>query len=250
MAGALPVPGAVFFDMDDTIFDHALTSRDALGRLRKEVPLFRRRSLAEFAREYSRLLEAIHPSVVAGLKSADEARWQRFQELARFCGGEVGDAEAARLSRMYRAHYLSLRRPVPGAREMLARLHGRTVVGIVTNNEVAEQRAKLAYLGVAAFVDLLVVSEEVGVGKPDPLIFETALERAGARAEETVMIGDSWANDVIGARNVGIGAVWFNRFGADPPEPLRIPEVRSFRAPRRTEEILFREARRARKPRR
>lgn len=248
MARAGEVPAAVFFDMDDTVFDHALTCRDALGRLAQEHPLFRQRRRAELVREYSRLLEAVHPDVLAGHRDANEARRDRFVELARFCGRDISQEEAARLSTRYRELYQSLRRAVPGAREMLRRLHGRTVVGIVTNNEVREQREKLAYLGAERWVDLLVVSEEVGASKPDPQIFATALARAGASAEETVMIGDSWQNDVLGARNVGIGAVWFNRFGAEPPSAIEVPEVRSFRAPRQTEEVLFQEARRPRPP--
>ncbi len=240
------VPAAVFFDLDDTIFDHALTCRDALGALRRERSLFQRRSLDELATEYSRLLEAVHPEVLAGRWDADDARRVRFERLAAFCGSTLSRAGATDLSQQYRRHYQSRGRLVPGARRLLEQLHGRTIIGIVTNNESAEQREKLAYLGVTHLVDHLVVSEEVGVGKPDPRIFETALGRAGVSAKETVMVGDSWANDVVGAREAGIGAVWFNRFAADPPEALAVPEIRSFRSPRSTEAVLFREASRPR----
>ena len=66
---------------------------------------------------------------------------------------------------------------------------------------------------------MLVVSEEVGISKPDPRIFVVALERAGVEAPEAVMVGDSWANDVEGARAAGIRPVWFNRDGQTPPDP-------------------------------
>ena len=241
-----PVPRVVLFDMDDTIFDHALTCRDALARLRRDWPLLRQRPIVKVWTEYSRLLEEVHPEVVSGRLDPTVARRRRFRLLARICGGEISETEAAECSRQYRSHYQALRRAVPGVGPLLKRLHGRVEVGVVSNNETAEQREKLAFLGFERWIDHLVVSEEIGVAKPDPRIFEAALARASAAPEEAVMVGDSWANDVRGARGARIGAVWFNRFGVRPPEPLRVPEIRSFRAPVRAEATLFREAARPR----
>ncbi len=232
--------------MDDTLFDHALTSRAALAALQRAWPLLDRRSLGDVWQEYSRLLESVYPAVLAGSVTADEARTLRFQMLARYCGRSISAAEGAKRSRMYREGYQRLRRAVPGAQALLERLHGRTVIGVVSNNETREQQEKLAYLGLDRFIDVLVVSEEVGTAKPDPRIFEVALERASVAADESVMIGDSWRNDIVGARNAGIGAVWFNRFRAEAPDGARVPEVHSFRAPRRVEDVLFREAARSR----
>jgi len=232
------LPKAVLFDMDDTIFDHSLTCRDALASLRQEVPLLRRRPTDELWAEYGRLLELVQPEIARGTRTIDEARTARFGELARFCGGSATVAEARDWSRRYRAHYQSRRRLVPGARRLLERLHGRAVIGVVTNNSVAEQEEKVAHFGLEGLLDFMLVSEGVGVSKPDPQIFSLALERAAAEPEEAVMLGDSWENDVRGARGVGIPAVWFNRFGRPPPEPLRIPQVASYQAPRRVEAVL------------
>jgi putative hydrolase of the HAD superfamily len=57
------------------------------------------------------------------------------------------------------------------------------------------------------------------VSKPDPRIFQIALDRLECRADEVVMVGDSWAADVIGARAAGINAIWFNPDRAPSPEP-------------------------------
>src|SRR5207248_6567894 len=93
-------------------------------------------------------------------------------------------------------------------------------------NLFEEQRDKLEYCGRARFVDALVVSEEAGVLKPDPAIFQIALARLGADAAHAVMVGDSWAADVAGARAAGIRAIWFNPSGkpipADPPDVAEI----------------------------
>jgi putative hydrolase of the HAD superfamily len=227
--------------MDDTIFDHSLTCRRALARLRRTEARLRGPSLDAVWHQYSRLLEIVQPDVLAGRITIQAARVERFRQLARFCGTEVSPAAAAELSRRYRGHYQRLRRTVPGVRQVLERLQGRAVVGVVTNNEVAEQERKLDHLRLRPLIDFMVVSEGVGVSKPDPGIFLLALEKAKALPEETVMIGDSWRSDVTGARNVGIRPVWFNRFHLSPPDPWPVRELDSFRSPTRAEAVLAEE---------
>jgi HAD superfamily hydrolase (TIGR01549 family) len=232
------LPSAVFFDLDDTLFDHILTARAALRVLRAEEAMFRRRPLAEICAEYSRLLEAVQADVLAGRTTIDAARAARFVRLAEFCGRTVEPAVAAELSRRYRAQYQLARRPVPGAQRLLERLRGRTKIGIITNNQLAEQEEKLAFLGLRHLVDVLVVSEEVGAAKPDARIFRAALDRAGATADDAVMLGDTWATDIVGARSVGLRAIWFNRFGSPHPEPGHVPELTSLRDFRQVERML------------
>ena len=60
-------------------------------------------------------------------------------------------------------------------------------------------------------------SEEVGVSKPDPRIFQEALDRARAEPPDAVMLGDAWATDIEGALASGIRPVWLNRFGETRP---------------------------------
>jgi HAD superfamily hydrolase (TIGR01509 family) len=234
-----PSAPLVLFDLDDTIFDHALTSRTALDKLRRSETALRARSLVDIWREYSRLLEEAHPAVVAGRVTVDESRKERFDRLLAFCGAASSPEEGARLSQQYRAFYKELRRPVPGARGLLERVHRRATVGVVTNNQVAEQDEKLAFLGLTSLIDFMIISEAAGVAKPDPRIFEIALARGGTGPESAVMIGDSWKNDVLGARAAGIRAVWFNRFGASRPDPIDVAEVNTFRRPAVVERLLL-----------
>jgi len=224
--------------MDDTIFDHSMTCRRALARLRRTEPVLRRRSLDAVWHEYAHQLDADQPDVLAGRITVQQARVARFQRLGRFCGSEVSLAGAAELSRQYRSHYQEVRRTVPGVRRVLERLHGRAVIGVVTNNEVPEQEEKLDHFNLRPLVDFMVVSAGVGVSKPDPAIFRIALEKAGAKPEESVMIGDSWRSDVKGSLSAGIRPVWFNRFHLERPDPLPVPELDSFRSPTIAEAVL------------
>jgi len=233
-----PLPKAIFFDMDDTIFDHSLTCRRALARLRRTEPRLRGPTLDDLWHQYSHLLEAVQPDVLAGRTTIQEARVERFRQLARFCGTEISGETATEFSHQYRSHYQQLRRTVPGVRRVLERWRGRAVIGVVTNNEVAEQEEKLDHFRLRPLIDFMIVSAGVGVSKPDPAIFRLGLAKAGVGADETVMIGDSWRSDIVGARNTGIRPVWFNRFHLTRPDPWPVPVLDSFRSPAHAESVV------------
>ncbi|MGO9760617.1 MAG: HAD family hydrolase [Solirubrobacteraceae bacterium] len=75
--------------------------------------------------------------------------------------------------------------------------------------------------GLDDYFDVVVISGEFGVGKPEPSIFEHALALLGSDREHAVMVGDSLARDVDGAFAAGLRAVRVNRSGSPPPEDRR-----------------------------
>ena len=125
-------------------------------------------------------------------------------------------AETYRTARRARQLVDAEAEPILGA---LARDHR---LALVSNGAPDVQREKLAGTALARYFGAIVISCEVGVGKPDPRIFEIALERIGADADEAVMVGDSLARDVAGAHAAGIRAVWIDRRlgpGEEGPAP-------------------------------
>ena len=82
---------------------------------------------------------------------------------------------------------------------------------VVTNGTVAQQERKLRHTGLDREVAGWVVSEGVGLRKPDPAIFQVAAARAGQSLAGAMMIGDSAQADVGGARAAGVRAVWLHR---------------------------------------
>jgi HAD superfamily hydrolase (TIGR01549 family) len=215
----------VLVDLDDTLFDHTHSSVAGLLALQEKFAALRRLSLAELAKIHAHNLEVMHALVLAGELSVDDARFARFRALAADAG--ASSLDVAELVVHYRDAYQRARRAVPGAHELLVALRGRAAVAVVTNNVVTEQVEKLAHLGMTDLVDVLVISEEAGVRKPDPAIFHLALGRCGASAGEAVMLGDSWGSDVLGARSAGVRAVWLNRVGTLCPGPASCTEIQS-----------------------
>ena len=110
-------------------------------------------------------------------------------------------------------------------------------MGLITNGDGREQRAKLARVGLDRFFPNPLISAELGTQKPKPAIFEQALGAVGAKARESVYIGNSYGNDVEGAAGVGMDTVWLDQAGSGSPagaavEPTytasTLREVRAF----------------------
>lgn len=104
--------------------------------------------------------------------------------------------------------------PVPGAVETIECLTDRDVhLGIVSDVDADEARHILEQFGVLGRFDSITTSEAVGRTKPDPAMFETALESSGAAAARSLMIGDRYRHDVAGAKALGLQTVGL---GLDP----------------------------------
>jgi HAD superfamily hydrolase (TIGR01549 family) len=218
---------AVLFDLDDTLFDHRGCSQDALEAVRLCHVSLGAMPLADLERLHTTFLEQLHGDVMLGLVPLEEARRERFRRLLAAAGATPTEAVVALTAAAYRDRYREVRRGIRGAERLLAALAGRLQIAVVSNNLFDEQMEKLTLCGLAPFVHALIVSERVGVSKPDPAIFTAALERLACRADEAVMVGDSWTADIAGARAAGIRPIWFNPMelplpaGAEPVAQLR-----------------------------
>ncbi|NJM06082.1 HAD-IA family hydrolase [Candidatus Gracilibacteria bacterium] len=213
---------AVLLDLDDTLFDHSHSSSAGVQAVCAANAVLGARPFTTVLADHATILEELHLLVLRGVMTIDDARVERFRRLLALHSAD-GDAVAA--ATCYRAAYQAQRQPVAGARALLEYLRGRAAVAIVTNNAQVEQEEKLHTLGLAHLVDALVTSQAVGVAKPDPAIFALALAQLGCRAENAVMLGDSWAADVCGAQAAGVRAIWLNRHGrAYPGAEVRLQD--------------------------
>ena len=84
-------------------------------------------------------------------------------------------------------------------------------LALVTNGAPDLQREKIQGANLACFFDAILISGEVGIGKPDCRIFKLALDALAASPSEAVMIGDSLTRDILGAQRAGLKGIWLNR---------------------------------------
>jgi putative hydrolase of the HAD superfamily len=105
----------------------------------------------------------------------------------------------------------------------LEALRPRFKLGLVTNGPSRTQRSKIEQFRLADYLDLLIVSEEVGVAKPDPAIFAIALEQLGVMPAEALFVGDSLEFDLRGAGAAGMPFIWMNPRDEILPADLEQP---------------------------
>jgi HAD superfamily hydrolase (TIGR01509 family) len=105
----------------------------------------------------------------------------------------------------------------PDAEAALRLVRGAGLGAGVISNSNGSVRAILDSLGLGAYLDFVLDSSEVGVEKPDPRIFELALQQAALTAHEAVYVGDLYSIDVLGARRAGLPAVLLDPGACWPP---------------------------------
>ncbi|PEJ44024.1 2-haloalkanoic acid dehalogenase [Bacillus wiedmannii] len=83
-------------------------------------------------------------------------------------------------------------------------------VGIITNGSTQRQTAKIINTNLNNHFDTIIISEEVGVSKPDKRIFELALNKLNVQPEDVLFVGDDLEKDIAGCQNANIKGIWFN----------------------------------------
>jgi putative hydrolase of the HAD superfamily len=120
----------------------------------------------------------------------------------------------------------------PHAHETLQYLQSKYTLHLISNGFRESQDVKISGTNLGAYFQHIIISEEVGVNKPDKAIFAHALNLAGTVKAESLMIGDSLEADVRGALDFGMDAIYFNPSGLDKPDdvPVQITHLKELMA--------------------
>lgn len=103
--------------------------------------------------------------------------------------------------------------PMDGAITILQYLKSKNIkLGLITNGSARGQSAKIDQVNIRCYFDSTIISDDVGVKKPDKSIFEKSLQALQVSADHAIFVGDQPINDVIGAENAGIKAVWLTGY--------------------------------------
>ena len=201
----------IFFDLDRTLWDFDAAAEVAFERIYEKYNL---KSLGipsahEFHEVYHPLNEQLWVLYRADKITKDDLNRTRFVLPLEHYG--IHDTDLAdHLSEDYVYWSPRIVRLVPGTMELLEYLKPKYHLHLITNGFQEVQHTKLSGSGMEPYFETLTVSEEVGVKKPNPEIFHYALRKAGAKAEESLMIGDEMAVDIDGARAAGMDTLLFH----------------------------------------
>jgi FMN phosphatase YigB (HAD superfamily) len=215
---------AVLFDVDDTLLDFRASEEAACRAVFDLYPV-----------------TGLSPDVVlAAFQNANNITWDLYAQK-RLTRADVADRTFEALARLLPmsdhvdTHAVALTFDMafaehsvaePDASCVLASLHGWCVTGVISNHEYPDvQRRRLAASGLAGFLDVVVISGDIGIEKPDPRIFNHTLQLLGMAADQCLFVGDSIISDDAGAREAGMDFCWYRRHHTTPSVPTTAVNV-------------------------
>lgn len=198
----------ILFDADDTLFHF-----DDLMGLKKLFGKYDIDFTQQDYHEYQLINKPLWVEYQNHKLTAKQVQEKRFQLWA-----DKLNVSPAELNSGFMQSMAEICQPIDGAVNLLDRLKGKTKIGIITNGFTELQTIRLKRTGLNDHIDLLVVSEEVGIAKPHPAIFDHAIEKMGfPHREHVLMVGDNPESDILGAINAGIHSCWVNRHDKKSP---------------------------------
>jgi putative hydrolase of the HAD superfamily len=212
----------IFFDLDHTIWDFDKNAEETLHELYEiyrlnEIGL---PSASLFIETYTRNNHQLWADYHTGKITKTELRETRFKRTFLELGVHPDILPVA-----FEDDYVKLcptkTNLFPYAHETLQYLQNKYTLHLISNGFKESSELKIGNTKIGGYFKHVIISEIVGVNKPDSAIFQHALNLAGAEKHESIMIGDSLEADVYGALNFGMDAIYFNPFNT--PRPGDVP---------------------------
>jgi putative hydrolase of the HAD superfamily len=218
----------VLFDLDDTLHDDTHAYSSAAEEVAREVAAERGVDalalkdayIAESEGFWHRLSPLDLKVKMASLRAS---LWQAALESVGVGGDPALAQRSAERYNAYRAKYFTV---FPGAVDLLRALRERNIkLGIVTNGLSETHREKIALLQISEYFDAIFLSDEVGMVKPDPLLFAHACRTLGGAPAHAAMVGDRYDRDIAGALKAGLYTIWLNVRGEELPAGAAPPDA-------------------------
>ncbi len=204
----------LFFDLDRTLWDFDSSARIAFDEIYLKFNLKKRgiKDVEDFLKTYTHHNEYLWSLYREGKIKKELLRSERFRlTLSAFKINDNALAEAigneyVKISPLRVALF-------PNVNEILGYVSQKYSVHLITNGFSEVQEVKLRSAGLGKYFHTIITSEEAGSKKPDLRIFDYAFLKSGARAEESIMIGDDPDVDILGAKSAGMDQVLFDPLG-------------------------------------
>lgn len=202
---------AVLFDLDDTLLDFDAGNRIAVNTLMDEIGYFDKDRYDQYEEINSMCWSALEK----GELTIEELRPKRLEIFFEKYGVKADLNKAVERFEELLGQQSIL---FSDSEEVLKKISNILPVGIITNGIKHIQRNRLSKSVIMNYVSCLVISDEIGVTKPNKEIFEYALNLMNVKADECLMIGDGIYSDVLGANNAGIDMCYLNKNNKSLPE--------------------------------
>ena len=219
MANSLLVKD-VFFDLDHTLWDFDKNSKLAYKRVFKQFKI---------DVEFERFIKIYEPINLEYWKKYREERVTkeglrrgRLIDSFKMLNIEYSNLTIDKLADAYIEELPLDNHLLDGALHILEYLTKKYQLHIITNGFEEIQYKKLKNSGIFHYFSTITTSEEVGLKKPNPLVFMKALEKAITSPNNSVMIGDSFEADILGAKNIGMETIFYNYRNEKIPDDYKV----------------------------
>lgn len=200
---------AILFDVDDTLYDLSEPFCNAYTELYGQTDQDLLEEMFLTSRKYS---DEVYNEALSGKITMEEMYIYRVQKAFADFEKKITDADALEFQNVYEKYQfkISLSKTM---RQLLEECRKRWILGVITNGPTKHQWDKINTLGLTQYIpkENIFVSGQLGVSKPQKEIFTYACRHIGVSTEESCFVGDTFQNDIIGAKNAGMKAVWFQR---------------------------------------
>lgn len=210
------------FDIDDTLYDQMTPFSEAyfsvFGERKYGIDVTK---LFVQSRKHS---DEVYEQSLHGEMSMKDMQVYRIQKAFEDFEIPISEDEAWSFQKIYAKNQKEIRLPET-IKMMLDECVGKARLGIVTNGPAEHQMEKASALELTKWIprEFIVVSGAVGVAKPEAGIFEVALQKIQPD-QDVYYIGDSFGNDVLGAKQAGLKTIWMNRRDHVIPEGEAAPD--------------------------
>lgn len=198
----------IFFDLDHTLWDFDKNSSLAFQMIFKKFDI--NIEVNDFLKIYQPInlsyWKRYREEKVSKLEMRRGRLTEAFSNLNIFFSLEIIDA----MSDDY-IDFLPLNNHlIEGTKDLLEYLNPKYNLHIITNGFKEVQNKKLFNSGIQHYFDTITDSEGAGVKKPNPVIFKQAIQKSGAKLSSSLMIGDNYEADIVGAEAIGLKTICFN----------------------------------------
>jgi putative hydrolase of the HAD superfamily len=221
VTSALDGAQALLLDVDDTIVDTREAMVVAGTQAAAAIWPHRHDEHRAMAQRYYDDPERWFPRYASGDVAFEVMRAGRLAEVAAAFGLGVPDGAHRSYEEAYAPAFRQAQRLFPDVPDLLVAAEGASLpVALLTNSAQAPTEVKLEALDLAGRFDVVVTTDTLGFGKPDPRVYLEACRLVGVEPGRVVCVGDNLEWDVLGAEAAGLRAVWLDREGRGTSEPV------------------------------
>jgi putative hydrolase of the HAD superfamily len=214
---------AIIFDLDDTITDFMSAANAAFMAAFSDIAEEHGVKVEDLHARYMELFEEFYTLHLEGHVNLEEFRVYRFSRAFELVDLPL-DEDFLDLTVDFQYYYDQELETFPGACAVLRELDKVYPLGLITNGPTDAQWRKINKFNLSRIFEVILVSGQLGIAKPDPRIFDVALEGLRVAPEDAIMVGNSLEHDHQGAMNAGIRFVWANHLGKSLPEGWPEPD--------------------------